>query len=781
MTLGSFVSATYEVLRTRRLALLALTALAIGLGAARFLSVPLEQDIEAMLPDRGSGAAADYRLLARAPFSRSVVLSVESDGAAEPGELGAAMDRLAAGLDPELFPKVTVGPDLAAGARLLPWLAAHLPELATPEDLAELTRDLTPQAVAERLAEQVALLHSPEGMVLKGLVRADPLSLRLLAARDLRHLALVPGARLEGGHFVSADGSSALAVAETPVPITDAAGSERLYAAFRAAAAELPAGFMARLVSGHRYTLANSRAIQGDLTTVFAISLVALGAIFGLFLRHWRAGYVFLVPVAAVCVGGLAVSLAFPTVSAITVGFGAVLLGITVDYALHVFFALRAGGAAPADLLARLARPVLFGGLTTAGAFGVLLSSHLPGQRQMAVFSLGGIAAALVLSLVVLPHLIPAAAPDRSPAPGVRPRRRRFAAWLWVLALAALATQLGQVRFNGNLRDVGVVTPELAADEAALQRTWGNFRGKALLFADGPTEQAALERNDTLYRFLVERYPEATVVSLAPLVPAEATQALNHRDWQRFWRGADGKRVLAALTAAGREQGFAESAFAPFVTTVHRELSTIRPGDLDALGLGAARDALLFPVEGTAHALTLVPDEADLLAAVGAAFPDVHRVSPAGFNAGLGEAIRADFARFLALASVAVVALLALLLRDLKRIGLALVPVVTAVAAMAGAMAALDQAFNLFNIVAATLVIGLSVDYGLFVVCAGAEGATRRAVLTSGLTTLAGFGALALAQHPALRSIGVSVLLGIGAALPAALFVIPALGGDECR
>jgi len=74
------------------------------------------------------------------------------------------------------------------------------------------------------------------------------------------------------------------------------------------------------------------------------------------------------------------------------------------------------------------------------------------------------------------------------------------------------------------------------------------------------------------------------------------------------------------------------------------------------------------------------------------------------------------------------------------------------------------------------------VDYGIFMVCKVSEGfdhATDRAVLVSGLTTLAGFGALALASHPAMHSIGVTVLLGIGSALPAALLVVPALAGSR--
>jgi predicted RND superfamily exporter protein len=49
--------------------------------------------------------------------------------------------------------------------------------------------------------------------------------------------------------------------------------------------------------------------------------------------------------------------------------------------------------------------------------------------------------------------------------------------------------------------------------------------------------------------------------------------------------------------------------------------------------------------------------------------------------------------------------------------------------------------------------------------------------MVSGLTSMAGFGALILARHPAMHSIGIAVMLGVGAAIPATLFVIPAIFG----
>ena len=60
-------------------------------------------------------------------------------------------------------------------------------------------------------------------------------------------------------------------------------------------------------------------------------------ALFAVFLRSLRALFVFLLPVSVVCLAALAVAALFATVSAITIGFGAVLLGITIDFGRNNF------------------------------------------------------------------------------------------------------------------------------------------------------------------------------------------------------------------------------------------------------------------------------------------------------------------------------------------------------------------------------------------------------------------------------------------------------------
>ena len=200
---------------------------------------------------------------------------------------------------------------------------------------------------------------------------------------------------------------------------------------------------------------------------------------------------------------------------------------------------------------------------------------------------------------------------------------------------------------------------------------------------------------------------------------------------------------------------------------------------LKAAGLGSLVEALVVPEGEKMRLLTLAPATprvAELLKADGPA--GVRLVSQGRFREEISGAIGRDFKSFLLGATLVNVLLLVLLYRRPLKILVSALPVATGLLGMFGIMAATGTAFNLFNVIAAILVIGLGVDYGIFMVCRVFEGHQRgvdRAVLASGLTTLAGFGALVLARHPALHSIGLSVLLGIGVAIPTALLVIPAL------
>jgi predicted exporter len=90
---------------------------------------------------------------------------------------------------------------------------------------------------------------------------------------------------------------------------------------------------------------------------------------------------------------------------------------------------------------------------------------------------------------------------------------------------------------------------------------------------------------------------------------------------------------------------------------------------------------------------------------------------------------------------------------------------------------------NMFNVLAFPLVLGVGVDYGIYIVVAMRQDGDRRTnlatvvkpVLLSGLTTTFGFASLAFAANPALRSLGSVCSIGVAwCALATLCFILPA-------
>ncbi|MCK5912956.1 MAG: MMPL family transporter, partial [Desulfuromusa sp.] len=519
------------------------------------------------------------------------------------------------------------------------------------------------------------------------------------------------------------------------------------------------------------------------------VSGIGILLLFFVFLRSFQALVVYLLPLFSMAAALVVAKVWFGTLSGITVGFGAVLLGITIDFGLHVYFALRYGHCQQGreQLLRAVSRPVFFGGLTSLAAFSVLLTSELPGQRQLAVFALAGIVTALLLALLFLPHFI---GPGKELEPSSRLQLRRHiyarhpvlrigVLLLWLVIVGFAAVQAQKLTINAELRQLSYLPAELQQAEQHLGETWGNMRSRALVFASGENLESALQQNELVWQHLKKQDILQEVVSLAPLLPSQQTQQRRLQNWEDFWQQRQAT-TRDLLQLGGQKYGFSATAFDPFWERLNRPAPKINPEIVGSWGLGRALDSLLLVDDQGYQLLTLIPDRPELVSALVdefSQFPGINLVSQQRFSQQLSQEIGADFSRFISLAGIAVVILLLLLFRRLPEVLLALLPVLTGLLVMFGGMSWLGLEMNLFNVVASILIIGLGVDYGIFMVCHGQQEedlASSRAILISGLTTLVGFGALVLAKHPALHSIGLTVLLGISAAVPTAVLVIPA-------
>lgn len=426
-----------------------------------------------------------------------------------------------------------------------------------------------------------------------------------------------------------------------------------------------------------------------------------------------------------------------------------------------------------------MAAPVGYGASTSLVSFAALLFSAMPGVRELAFFSLSGLSLALILALVVLPCLIGQESAPAGEAPRLPPKPL-LTPWqalvLVALVLAAGAYWGGSVRFDSDLRSLSASGLDIKQDEAMMHSVWGSMQDRTMVFAQGASLDDALAANRDFFDQASGKSDTTGLISLAPILPPRQVQAADVARWRALFTPEQVAGLRAVVASEAASLGFTPDAFDPFWNALDDAApARATPARLRAIGLGEAVDLLLASDASGSLAISLMSDNAGVIA-VGESLPaGVRVVSRNTFARELTTAVRSDFARFILLALGGNLVLLYIFLRSVRSTLLSLLPSAVGLALLFGAMGALAADLNLFGVIAIPLVIGIGVDYGIFMALQGGrDGTAMRAVVVAGLSTIVGFGALALARHPALHSIGLTVLIGIsGSVLASCLFVVP--------
>jgi hypothetical protein len=151
----------------------------------------------------------------------------------------------------------------------------------------------------------------------------------------------------------------------------------------------------------------------------------------------------------------------------------------------------------------------------------------------------------------------------------------------------------------------------------------------------------------------------------------------------------------------------------------------------------------------------------------------------------MSRRITSGFYRAVVLGAILVATILLIDFRHPRDALLAMAPLAMGVVWMLGGMRLAGIPFNFANLVAVPLIIGVGIDNGVHVIhrvrLEGRQGMsvvlrhTGRAILIASLTTMIGFGSLALASHRGLASLGIVLLLGVGSCLVTSTWVLPNL------
>ena len=100
-------------------------------------------------------------------------------------------------------------------------------------------------------------------------------------------------------------------------------------------------------------------------------------------------------------------------------------------------------------------------------------------------------------------------------------------------------------------------------------------------------------------------------------------------------------------------------------------------------------------------------------------------------------------------------------------------------------MPVLGLHFNFINLIVIPMIVGIGIDDGVHFTntyfksdhlnVSESMFQTGRAVILTSLTTLVGFGSIALSHYPGLRSMGYVAVIGISACMFASIIVLPAI------
>jgi hypothetical protein len=149
--------------------------------------------------------------------------------------------------------------------------------------------------------------------------------------------------------------------------------------------------------------------------------------------------------------------------------------------------------------------------------------------------------------------------------------------------------------------------------------------------------------------------------------------------------------------------------------------------------------------------------------------------------------IKADLVRVALIALGLVFLALLISYRNLWHTFLSLIPLLTGAVTMVGVMNLIGLKFNIINTGMLPLIIGVGVDYGVYVVhryLGEGKGlgsirpvveSTGRAVTLAALTTMIGFASIIPANWRGLSLMGATLTMGIGFCWLAAVLYLPAL------
>ena len=744
--------------------LIALYFLIVILAAGNWRRIALKEDISVMVPN---ALAPAISLFQHSPLAKKIFVVVKGTS---PEQARVAADLISSTLA-TLDPGAITAPRLDLET-LLSLHQRYTPQLWDEAFQREIEPLLQDGAVAQKMRENLGILSGPEGIFMQKWITADPLHLMPVFATRLKALGAGSNLDASSGYLASPDGLRILLIFDAAGNQFDSESARKIDAALARIKPQLPPGSSAFFMGSARYTLENRQVIEKDLTRIFVVSIAVLLALFLWLFKDRRALLIYLIPPATVLIAATGTSLIFGGLSGITLGFSAVLLGMASDYCTYVYFALR---GSPEDQRWNVARKlfptITLSAVTLVLAFSLLAFSEIVLFKELATFVVIGLGVEWSVAVCIAPSLFPCCAKPETAFLVRSPFGPKTAAGIALLILLAGVLCLPLIHFNFRLDALNTVSSAFDKDRQEFEHLTGNIEQKnQFLFVFGNTKEEALQNNARL------AISNPGVLPLTSLFVSEKAAAANRQRWHEFWTPERTNRLQNLIENEARNAGLKPSAFAPFFAFLRGETA-----GGEKLSLEAIYDPFVKTQDGRFALFNILPEGVDIQEQSGipALRLSQNRIQEI-FQHHVTHNILFIMVALLAGSAV----LLTIVLKNLRHALLCLLPGLCGIALFSIVLAVSRTECNLFGFFILPMLIGIGMNYGIFIVqqqIHHSETHPSKAVIATAFSTLAGFGALIVAQHKVLFILVLGAFVGVLGAIAVSILILPALLKPKAR
>ena len=696
-----------------------------------------------------------------------------------------------------LLNSITTSADEDVIERCISFVYDYLPIFLTEEDYTRIEAQISKSGIDKAVANAYEMISSASGAFVGDVVMRDPLGVGTHILQKFEQLNPDLQYEIYEGRLFTHDLATMLMFVEPSNSMGDTGSNDELVSRLEAAEARAEiSGVKIECLGGPIIAVYNARQIKRDTVLTLALALVIiLTVILFSFRNRWSIPFIVVPPAFGALFALAMVWLVQGEISAIAIGAGTIVLGVSLSYSIHIVSHLN-HISSPREIIEELATPLTIGCFTTIGAFASLMFTSSALLQDMGLFDLFALIGTTIFSLVFIPHFLKGMGDTtKSPtlnaierAVGYRYDGNKFILLPIVVAAVVALFFYNDVEFDDDMSHINYMPEHIVAAESRSVEIFGDESNDVYIVTGNSDFNRVTAEYAELNILLEELRGEGSIakfVTISDFIVPMDEQNRRIARWNDFW-AKHKQQTIADLTKSANRYGFRSGAFSRFEESVTRNYTPCRYSS-EEIGAIPAISEWINSSNGATSLFSRISLDKEQKESVYAKIDNLKNsivVDRGFFSSKMVEATSNDFNYILLVSSLIVFIALYVSYGRLELALLTFLPMAISWVIILGMMAIFGIKFNIVNIILATLIFGLGDDFSIFIMDGLLQeykngksilGTHKTAIFFSAFTAIVGMGVLIFAQHPALKSIALISVLGLSVVVLVAYTIQPML------